>query len=82
MSESLCVPCTAERMRWADSKPSQILPRFGFTYGSGAAYDVSPVGLRDGKRARYEDWRRLVKSQMALVARGCREGRHAVPLDT
>lgn len=73
----LCPACIAARNRWADSTPSSVLPRAGFTFGAGTAYDSSAAGIRDNRRARYERWRGLVKAQMAGIAELCRAGRHA-----
>jgi len=75
----LCGPCSAESARWLDTRPSVLLPRAGFAHGSGAAYDVSPAGLRDNGRARHAEWAATVRFQRRLVAEGCRAGRHASP---
>ena len=74
----LCGPCSAERDRWLDTTPATLLPRLGLAYGSGAAYDVSPAGLRKRRAARHAEWAATVRFQRQLVAQGCRAGRHAV----
>jgi len=73
----ICSPCQEERSRWLDTRPSQMLPRFGIAHGSGAAYDVSAAGIGDNRGSQYEQWRQLVRSQRDLIARTCREQRHA-----
>jgi hypothetical protein len=73
----LCAPCGVEWSRWLDTRPSTLIPRGGFAHGSGAAYDVSAAGIRDGRRARHEEWRRTVRHAQGLVSEGCRTGRHA-----
>lgn len=77
----LCTPCLAEMGRWLDTAPSTLIPRLGFAHGSGAAYDASPAGLADRRRARHEEWRRTVRHGREMVARSCRAGHHAVPRD-
>lgn len=72
----LCGPCSAEMSRWLDTRPSTLIPRLGFAYGSGTAYDVSPAGIAERRRARYSDWADVVRRQRALVAAGCRAGVH------
>jgi len=67
------------RDRWLETRPSTLIPRPGFAHGSGAAYDASPAGIRDARRARYEEWRRTVKDGRETVARLCRAGHHAEP---
>lgn len=75
----VCAPCSEEMGRWLDTRPSTLLPRLGFAHGSGAPYDVSAAGLRDRTRSRTEEWRATVRFQRALIADGCRAGRHAEP---
>lgn len=75
----LCTPCMAEMGRWLDTSPATLILRPGFAYGSGAAYDVSPSGMAERRRARHEEWRRTVRHGRAMVARSCRAGHHAVP---
>jgi hypothetical protein len=72
----LCPPCIEKRMRWLDSNPLKVLPSFGIAYGSGALYDVSAAGVLDRRRARYEQWRALVREQMAGIASDCRKRGH------
>ncbi|WP_157562685.1 hypothetical protein [Micromonospora chokoriensis] len=72
----VCRPCQDARDRWLDSRPSQVLPRLGFTYGSGARHDTTTAGIHDNHRSRYERWRQLVKSNRDLIARTCREQGH------
>lgn len=49
-------------MAWLDTSPSTLLPRLGFAHGSGAAYDISPAGIRDRRAARHAEWRRTGRS--------------------
>jgi hypothetical protein len=76
MSSDLCQPCIEQQMRWLDTRPSQMYPTFSFTYGSGAAYDTTPAGVRDRLRMNGERWRRLVRTQMAAIAADCRAAGH------
>jgi hypothetical protein len=76
----LCTPCMAEMGRWLDTSPSTLIPRLGFAYGSGAAYDASPSGVTERRRARHAEWAATVRHQRALVAAGCRTGQHAPEL--
>lgn len=73
----LCGPCRAERDRWLDTTPNRLIPRPGFAHGSGAAYDSSPAGVRDGRAARYKEWADTVNFQRELIATACRNGQHA-----
>jgi hypothetical protein len=79
VTQPICPPCQEESLRWLDTKPSQMFPEFGFTYGSGAAYDAGVAGIRDGWRGRHEKWRQLVRHQQALIARHCRTAGHTPP---
>lgn len=72
----LCAPCRAEREAWEDTTPNHLIPRLGFAHGSGAAYDASVPGIRDGRRARFEEWRSVVNHQRRLIADACRNGVH------
>lgn len=74
---TLCGPCSAESVAWLDTSPSTLLPRLGFAYGSGAAYDVSPAGIRERRAARHAEWAATVRFQRDLVAAGCRAGVHS-----
>lgn len=71
-----CASCRAERDRWLDTRPSVLLPRHGFAHGSGAAYDSSLPGIRDGASARHGQWRRTVRYQRALILAQCQAGNH------
>jgi hypothetical protein len=75
----MCGPCTEESARWLDTRPSVLLPRAGFAHGSGAAYDVSPAGMADNRRARHTEWAATVRFQRRLIREGCAAGRHAEP---
>lgn len=77
MSEPLCGPCQEESARWLDTSPATLIPRLGFAHGSGAAYDVSPAGLRDRRAARYAEWAATVRNARRLIAAGCRSGIHS-----
>jgi hypothetical protein len=74
----LCPPWVAGRTAWLDARPTRSL---SFTYGSGAAYDSSPAGVRDSRRARADAWYALVREQRAGIAAACRAAGH-VGLDT
>lgn len=69
----LCQPCREARLSWLDYRLPRVL---GIAYGSGAAGDISPMGLRDRRNARFEEWRSTVPFQMDLIARTCRAARH------
>ena len=73
---SLCAECSAESARWLDTRPSTLIPRMGFAYGSGAAYDASAAGIADNRAAHHEQWVATVRYQRALIVAGCRAGRH------
>ena len=75
----ICASCTELRMKWLDSKPSQLLPAFGIAHGSGADYDVSARGLRDRSRSRHQQWAALVREQMSAIATACRNAGHSIP---
>lgn len=76
-SDGLCGPCSVESGRWLDTTPSALLPRLSLAYGSGAAYDASPAGIRDRRSARHAEWAATVRRQRAFIAAGCRAGQHA-----
>lgn len=65
-----CLTCRAEINRWLDSSPTTVLPRLGLG-GAGAAYDTTPAGVVGIRRARYEQWRTLVREQTALIRAYC-----------
>lgn len=73
----LCPPCVERRTAWLDANPLVTLPRFGFTFGSGAAYDTSPAGVRDNRAARARAWYALVREQRAAIAAACRAAGHS-----
>lgn len=77
VSRPLCGPCSAESGRWLDTSPATLLPRLSLAYGSGAAYDASPAGVRERRSARYADWAATVRRQREFIAAECRAGRHA-----
>lgn len=69
----LCAPCRGASGAWLDYR----LPRVpGFQHGSGAPYDVSTAGLRDQRRAGFEQWRSTIRFQRDLIARTCRAAGH------
>ena len=74
---TLCGPCSAESVVWLDTSPATLIPRPGFVYGSGAAYDVSATGMHERRRARHDEWAATVRFQRALIVAGCRAGRHS-----
>lgn len=73
--KSLCVPCRDARLAWLDYR---LPANLGIAHGSGAPYDASAAGLRDRRRARFEEWRSLVSFEMDLIARTCREAGHLI----
>lgn len=60
-----------------DTTPNRLIPRPGFAHGSGAAYDVTPAGMRGRWTTRYEEWATTVRFQRDLIATACRNGQHA-----
>lgn len=60
-------------MRWLDYR---LPPRLSIAYGSGAAYDSSPAGIRDARRARLAEWRDTVRFHRDLIDRSCTEAGH------
>lgn len=75
----LCGPCSAESQRWLDTSPDTLIPRLSFTFGSGTAYDYTPAGVAERRRARYDEWRRTVQHGRRMIALACRAGYHAQP---
>lgn len=69
-----CRTCADEINRWLDSTPQQLVPRVPFA--SSAAYDATPAGAAANRSARYEQWRRTVRAQTALLVEQCRETGH------
>ena len=74
----ICPPCTEAMGRWLDARPPAV---GGFSFGSGAAYDVSPAGVTERRRARADWWYGIVREHRRAIAEACRAGRH-VALDT
>ena len=72
----LCTECTAAYNKWLDSKPSKVL-NGGVKFANHATYDDTAAGLRDNASHRFEQWRQLVRRQTDLIARLCKEGKHA-----
>jgi len=64
--------------RWLDARPPAVA---GFSFGSGAAYDISPAGVTERRRARADWWYGIVREHRQAIADGCRAGRH-VGVDT
>lgn len=73
---TVCTRCRAERDAWLDYR---LPPVLGIAYGSGAPYDVSPAGIRDRQRSRFEEWRSTVNFNRDLIARTCRAAGHTDP---
>lgn len=69
----LCAPCRAEADAWWDYRPPT---RLSITYGSGAAYDASPRGVADARRARFEHWRETILWHRQHIADLCAAGKH------
>jgi hypothetical protein len=74
----ICPPCTEAMGRWLDARPPAV---GGFSFGSGAAYDISPAGVTERRRARGRWWAGIVRAQRQTLAEACRAGRH-VGVDT
>lgn len=72
----ICDACNAAITKWIDSKPQDVLPHFGFLYGSAAAYDSTPRGVTDARHSRYETWRTLVRDAKTAIKNNCRQGNH------
>ncbi len=70
----LCPPCQAASNRWLDAKmpPAPL----SIAYGSGAAYDVTPRGITERRKARADDWYALVRRQRAGIRDACARGFH------
>lgn len=71
--DHLCGPCRAARQRWLDYRPPLPL---SITYGSGAAYDASPRGINDARRARFEHWRETIRWHQQQIDALCALGNH------
>jgi hypothetical protein len=69
----LCPSCREARSVWLDYR---LPPPRGFAHGSGAPYDVSAAGIRDARKARFDEWRSTVRFHMDLIARTCRSAGH------
>ena len=69
----LCPPCRAARLAWLDYRLPRVV---AIAYGSGAPYDISPSGIRDRQRSRFEEWRSTVRFHMDLIANQCRAAGH------
>lgn len=67
-----CDQCRAEQDRWRyETSPLTHSRRSRFKIASGAVYDDSAAGARDRMRIAFEEWRDLVNSQCALIAKTC-----------
>lgn len=66
----LCPSCKAESDAWLDYR----LPR-RLKIASGAAYDDTVRGVRDNRKARYEEWRNTILLHRDLIKRIC-EAKH------
>ncbi len=71
-----CTPCRTEQDRWYDTTPQQMFPGLGFVMQASAAYDLTPRGVADRRRIRWEQWRDTVRFQQALIATACRAAGH------
>lgn len=59
---SLCAECREEWLSWLDYRPARQV-----------ALLVVGGSPEEARRSRLEDWRRVVKSQQALVEDHCRD---------
>lgn len=73
LRKRMCEPCGLAWQAWMDYR---LPPRRGFTFGAGVAYDTSIAGIRDNRKARFEEWRDTVRHQTALVETLCHRNRH------
>ncbi|GAA0550044.1 hypothetical protein GCM10010172_35130 [Paractinoplanes ferrugineus] len=69
----LCPACQTQRSQWLDYRLPTAL---GFVHGSGAPYDVSPAGVRDRHRSRFQEWKDTIAFHRDLIARTCRAQGH------
>lgn len=62
----MCDDCHAEWSKWLDYR----LPT-SFKIASGASRDDTPAGIKDARRARYEEWRKTIQTQQDLIRNHC-----------
>lgn len=72
---SLCPPCSAASQRWLDYR---LPPVLSITYGSGAARDATPAGIREREESRFRQWRDTIRWQQQHIADLCAAGKHAL----
>jgi hypothetical protein len=69
----LCIPCAHAWGRWLDYR---LPPVLSITYGSGAAYDATPRGIRDREKARFREWRDTIRWHQDHIRELCEQGKH------
>lgn len=65
----MCPPCTDRMMRWLDTTPQGLF--LGIKITDNAAYDGTPAGSADNRRARCDRWRQVVRFQISLIRDLC-----------
>lgn len=78
MTQVPCRDCSAESLRWLDTRPQDLLPAFGIVHGSGTRYDTAPAAIANRRGARYERWRQIVRDQRSLIRQACAAGCHVI----
>lgn len=76
----VCPTCRQRQWDWLTSRPQDIYPGLGYVTQASAAYSFTPAGARDNRRARHEQWRTLVRQQVAGIAEDCQR-QHLTPAD-
>jgi hypothetical protein len=74
-SGGMCLACRELYVRWLVARPPAI--GLGWITQARAGYDLTPRGIADRRKARYESWRNLVREQLAAIVANCKAGRHA-----
>lgn len=65
---ALCDLCRTKHDAWLDYRVSPTVK-----IASGAFRDDTLPGVKDARTARYEQWRKTIRDQQALIARICEE---------
>jgi len=73
MLKRLCIPCAHSWSRWLDYR---LPPVLSITYGSGAARDATPAGIRDREESRFREWRDTIRWQQDHIRELCEQGKH------
>jgi hypothetical protein len=70
---TLCGACRPAWLAWLDYR---LPPVLSISYGSGAAYDATPQGIRDRQASRFREWRDTIRWQQAHIEALCAAGNH------